>query len=209
MEPLVPRHRPRPRYPFGFLLAAAAVGIAGWAAQPNRFDENPQAPAVSVAPRQVLAERMAPAVTAQRVASTDGLAVAAPPATGAVMLPPPRPASAPARKRPEENAQANAQASLMTEIAHFKAVLKLTPSQEQYWPPVDAVLREMAREQASAVVAASGRGTGKPKLVIGDEEMSRLASAAFPLLMTLNEDQKRDAMQFARAKGLDRVASAF
>jgi hypothetical protein len=231
MEPLVPLDPVRRRYPLGFMLLATAVGIAGWAPQPNRLEDTRPA-VMSVEVRSATtgqgqsdaarpAEPLRWAVLADKpatqTASSMAPAVQAPVSTATaalVMLPPPRPASAPSRKDTLRSAQANAEASLIAEIGHFKAVLKLTPSQEQYWPPVDAVLRELAREQAPTVAAAmatgaGGRAAGKlPKLTIGEADMNRLASAAFPLMMTLNEEQKRDAAQFARAMGLERVASA-
>ncbi len=215
MEPLVPRHSTRRPYRLGLLLVAAAVGVAGWAPQPNRSEDVRVPSVATTAPASEAARPAQPAQPLRTAALAAAPVVIDQPraAIAPVQLPPPRPASAPQRKGAQAgtvmSAQASAQASLLAEIAHFKAVLKLSPAQERQWPPVDAVLRDIAREQA-ATAAAAGRGVPKaPKLVIGDAEMNRLASAAFPLLMTLNEDQKRDAMAFARAMGLERVASAF
>jgi len=96
-----------------------------------------------------------------------------------------------------------------TQIAQMKAALKLTRDQEPYWPPVEALLRDIARQQAKLRPAAAQPGAnGKPvKMIIHDADMQRLTSVAFPLLMALREDQRRDALRLAQAMGFETVGT--
>jgi hypothetical protein len=240
MEPPAPRRQLSPRHSLGFLLAAGAIGIAGWAPQAALFDGNPRlppaplattAPSAGATPDAALAnvaalqsaqeltapELRARPIVAAAVEAQAGERLPARPAQ-TVLMPTPRPASAPAAGRDtarHEKPVVSAQAAMLAQIAHMKTVLRLTADQEQYWPPVEAVLRDLARRQAAATggggsAGRAGSGVAKPgKITIGEADMHRLAAAAFPLLMTLREDQKRDAMQLARAMGLESVASAF
>jgi hypothetical protein len=82
------------------------------------------------------------------------------------------------------------------QIGHIKAALRLTREQEQYWPPVEAVLRDMTGRGAHGVTMA-----GKP-VILDEAKLQRLESAAMPLLMTLDEGQKRHAAAVARSMGL-------
>jgi len=90
----------------------------------------------------------------------------------------------------------------LAQIANIKAALNLSPEQEQYWRPVEAELRDIARQFAAQ--KAAGR---KPTLALGANEAQRLYLAAGPLIMSLREDQKREARRLARAMGLEQVAS--
>jgi zinc resistance-associated protein len=94
-----------------------------------------------------------------------------------------------------------------SQIAQFKAMLNLTPAQERYWTPVEATLRELARRQAQQ--NGSGFIARLTSVTLDAAGMRRLASAALPLIKSLDEDQKRQAMQVARAMGFASVASAF
>jgi zinc resistance-associated protein len=97
-------------------------------------------------------------------------------------------------------------------IARFKSVLRLTPSQERYWPPVEAEIREIARyhqHQASAGRSLVQRvGDRATAIVLTAAALRRLTSVARPLVSTLNRDQKRDAMVLARAMGLGHVMAS-
>ena len=80
------------------------------------------------------------------------------------------------------------------QIGHIKAPLRLTHEQEQYCPPVEAVLQDMNGRGADG-------GTMAAKPVVLDEvKLQRLVSAAMPLLMTLDEGRKRHG---GRARPLD------
>ena len=85
-------------------------------------------------------------------------------------------------------------------ISRIKAALKLNAQQETLWPPVEAALREIIRKQHGAS-AASGE--------IEPAQLQRLGAAAYPLIMSLGEDQKRSAMVLARSMGLEKLAASF
>jgi zinc resistance-associated protein len=93
------------------------------------------------------------------------------------------------------------------QIAQFKAMLNLTPAQAKYWAPVEATLRDLARRQAQ-----QSENTGFVQrlktITLNAASMRRLSSAALPLIKSLDQDQKRDAMEVARAMGF-KLASAF
>jgi hypothetical protein len=87
-------------------------------------------------------------------------------------------------------------------IARIKAALRLTREQEQYWPPVEAALRAITGHAAQGAVAPQ-------PLVLDQAKMQRLAAVAGPLLMRLDDEQKRAAAAFARSVGLGPMLAAF
>jgi hypothetical protein len=96
-------------------------------------------------------------------------------------------------------------------IARLKAVLRLTPAQQQLWPPVEAALRDIARhpEALPAEARAFQASAGNGEIAIDRERLQRLAMAAWPLIMSLDETQKRDAVVLAKSIGLGGVLQAF
>ena len=93
------------------------------------------------------------------------------------------------------------------QIAGIKERLKLSPSQEYYWPAVENALRAVARK-IHAARHADPNGSGAPIIDPEAEEVQQLKSAAMPLLFQLREDQKREVRTLARLIGLDKVAAA-
>ncbi|MDB5522058.1 MAG: hypothetical protein JWR73_326 [Tardiphaga sp.] len=91
------------------------------------------------------------------------------------------------------------------QIAGIKDRLKLTPSQESYWPGVEAALRAIARKIHDK--KQSNPVAGSPPIDPESAEVSQLKSAAMPLLFQLREDQKREVRALARIIGLEAVAS--
>jgi hypothetical protein len=91
------------------------------------------------------------------------------------------------------------------QIAGIKERLKLSSSQESYWPAVESALRAIARKIHSTR-QADPSGTGAP-IDPEAEEVQQLKSAAMPLLFQLREDQKREVRQLARLIGLEKVAA--
>ncbi len=100
------------------------------------------------------------------------------------------------------------------QLASIKTRLKLTQYQEQYWPPVENALR--------AIGHAVAHGTPPKTTALGYASESRLAqidpdgpevqqlkSAAFPLIMSMNDDQKQQVRILAHVMGLERVAASF
>ena len=93
------------------------------------------------------------------------------------------------------------------QIASIKARLHLTPDQEQMWPAVEAALRNIAyrhTQQARERGAASMQADAfDPNAVQG------LKSAAVPLIMSFNEEQKEEVRDIAHVIGLDQLATQF
>jgi hypothetical protein len=92
------------------------------------------------------------------------------------------------------------------QIAGIKDRLKLSSSQEYYWPAVETALRAVARK-----IHATRQGAPKPGSMPIDpdsDEVQQLKSAAMPLLWQLRDDQKDEVRKLARLIGLDRVAAA-
>jgi hypothetical protein len=126
--------------------------------------------------------------------------IAAPAAMPAAPLAPPKPKLA--AKPPLQKSYA-----LLSDvqIAGIKDRLKLSASQESYWPPVETALRAVARK-----IHATRKGDPSDTTVPIDpdaEEVQQLKSAAMPLLFQLREDQKREVRALARIIGLEKVAS--
>ena len=91
------------------------------------------------------------------------------------------------------------------QIAGIKERLKLSSSQESYWPPVETALRAVARKIHSSR-QANPNAAGIP-IDPEAEEVQQLKSAAMPLLFQLREDQKSEVRSLARIIGLEKVAS--
>jgi hypothetical protein len=123
----------------------------------------------------------------------------------------PSPAPAPAAMPPKPKAVARPQPqknyALLSDvqIAGIKERLKLSASQESYWPPVESALRAVARK-IHAGRQANPNAAGVP-IDPEAEEVQQLKSAAMPLLFQLREDQKSEVRTLARIIGLEKVAS--
>ena len=91
------------------------------------------------------------------------------------------------------------------QIASIKERLKLSSSQESYWPAVENSLRALARK----IRATRQADPNAVAMIDPDaEEVQQLKTAAMPLLVQLREDQKREVRTLARLIGLDKVAAA-
>ena len=88
------------------------------------------------------------------------------------------------------------------EIARIHRDLRLTPEQESRWPPVQAALGEMGRQQILLI-----RQGQEPRISPNDWPPQRLYSVAGPLLMTLRPDQKDQVRRLCRSLGFEAVAS--
>jgi len=88
-----------------------------------------------------------------------------------------------------------------SEIAAIKAKLRLSPQQQQYWPAVASALRNIdyIRHPGGKSASIDANSPG----------VQQLKSAAFPLIMSFDEEQKSQVRQLARNMGLEQVASAF
>jgi len=96
-------------------------------------------------------------------------------------------------------------------IGRIRSVLRLTSQQEPLWAPVEAALREIARQQqahsepASFVRRVSNRVVS---IVLNSAAVERLAIAARPLIAVLDDEQKRAASGLAQEMGLGAVVMA-
>jgi hypothetical protein len=177
--------------------------------RPSRAD-SPPAPA----PRPALPPQLA---TADDRIPAEALAYANEPAT-----PPARPESAKASattaaKRavpaPHPAIPASASNAVLNsaQIASIRERLKLTSYQDQLWPPVESALRDISWRPGQA--DAGGRkvvSNGHGAIIDPDSApVQRLKSAAFPLIMTLSEDQKQEVRTMVRLMGLENLAAQF
>jgi hypothetical protein len=121
---------------------------------------------------------------------------------GTVVVPPRAEASAdPRRAAPRDTARPQVAAEpILTEghIARLRAILRLTPSQQPHWLPVEVALSDLARQQARGITVA---GTTM--------HLRRIKSIAMPLIMILDDNQKRDAIVFSRAMGFQQLVASF
>ena len=94
-------------------------------------------------------------------------------------------------------------------VAKLKAVLKLTAEQEPLWPAIDRAFREISQSQAASPGFVQGIKQRVAQVALNSLALRRLATAAQPLIRTLSDEQKQNALQFARSMGLHSVALAF
>ena len=135
----------------------------------------------------------------------------APPAEPAV-APPKQTAVAPAHEKPVEKPKrlpppvAPQASNLLDEgaITGLKGRLRLTSDQVEFWPAVEAALRDVARNLHSSAKQAHA---GRMNIDVNSPEVQKLIWAAMPLLMRLREDQKSEVRKLARVIGLEQVAS--
>ena len=92
------------------------------------------------------------------------------------------------------------------QIASIKRRLHLTAYQERMWPAVESELRKLAVAAPTHQQQAK-RGTKEPpKLELSSADVARLKTAALPLIMSFNEEQKGELRNMAHVTGLDRYA---
>jgi hypothetical protein len=159
-----------------------------------------QALAYAAPEADLRAEPVAPAARPE-------VASIAPMAVKRAVPPPPHPATPSAASSgpasPSNAVLNNAQ------IASIRERLKLSSYQSQLWPQVESALRDISWQghaDASHKTAANPRGaTIDPNSV----PVQRLKSAAFPLIMSLSEDQKQEVRSMVRLMGLENLASQF
>jgi ABC-type transporter Mla MlaB component len=163
--------------------------------------EAPKSVTVNEPLRQAFAEVSAADVEAAKAVAALSQANPNPPAAAAA--PAPAKPKAVAAKTPPQKSYA-----LLSDvqIAGIKERLKLSSSQEYYWPAVENALRAVARRlQAQRL---SNPNAGPSQLDPDLEEVQQLKSAAMPLLFQLREDQKDEVRKLARIIGLEKVAAA-
>jgi len=93
-----------------------------------------------------------------------------------------------------------------SDIARLKSALKLTPSQEVHWHPVEASLNAYARHQHQlasndAYFGEWGDG-GLSEFTMSAVMLQRVKRAAEPLIRTLSEEQKHAGMAVLQSLGI-------
>jgi hypothetical protein len=123
------------------------------------------------------------------------------------------PAQAPSAGEHERLSEADLSALTDARIHLVKAALQLTPDQEKFWPPIEAAIRERARDREARIAAAAARLSElrhrSPIDVLRDRnpvefmqrrsealaqraaDLKKLADAWQPLYQTLSPEQKR------------------
>jgi hypothetical protein len=184
-------------------LAVVAYALAA-------YEPPPQTPAQ--AQLQAQAQAAIPDLTAslrQAYASTEPADVGLPKLTEPADQPAAAQPTAPASPKPKAAAKPAPQKNYAllsdAQIAGIKDRLKLTSSQEYYWPAVETALRAVARK-IHQKRQGDPNAAGVP-IDPDSEEVQQLKSAAMPLLFQLREDQKNEVRSLARVIGLDKVAA--
>jgi len=191
--------------------APAAAKAASWTMNNAQLALLNPEPMVPAATRQTsMSETAAP----QQIASADPLASLPPPA----VMPPPQAARAapqasaikPLPAPPPVRRPAERPGFILNDaqIASIKGRLNLTPDQEQMWPAVEAALRNLAYSRAHE----RRPGAREAQLAAADPnsaEVQGLKSAAIPLLMSFNSEQKDEVRSLAHVMGLDQLANEF
>ena len=99
------------------------------------------------------------------------------------------------------------------DIPRIKSVLKLTPEQRAYWPPVEAALR-MLSHQKPAAQAPQGEGLVQRvsnrvySYAVDAAALARIGAAVRPLVKVLDDRQKNDAIALCNEMGLGQVLAA-
>jgi hypothetical protein len=86
------------------------------------------------------------------------------------------------------------------QIASIRRRLKLTPQQQQMWPAVEVALRSLSYPKKS---------DGARKYDTNSPEVQQLTSAAYPLVMSFTDDQKRELHDIAHVAGLEQLVPKF
>src|SRR5580692_2660715 len=92
--------------------------------------------------------------------------------------------------------------------ANIKPRLHLTPDQEQMWPAVEAALRNIAYTR-SREAQRHGAPANTQVASADGVDVRDLKSAAIPLIMSFNSEQKDEVRNLAHVMGLDQLATQF
>jgi hypothetical protein len=185
---------------------ASVMPIEHW----ERFDQDALSGMAAAEPPWPTAAATMPApieTTAPPISEPTGEAAAS---TEAAKPEPPRAQATPAPARRVTGRSSNVLND--AQIASIKQRLKLTAEQERMWPAVEAALRKIvytknAMNPQTRAVQSSGSPT--PYIDPASAEVQQLKSAALPLIMRLNDEQKREVKMLAYVMGLEAVASQF
>jgi len=90
------------------------------------------------------------------------------------------------------------------QIASIKRRLKLTPQQQQMWPAVEVALRSLTYPKKSDGARKNGGAVDT-----NSAEVQQLTSAAYPLVMSFSDDQRRELHEIAHVAGLEQLVPKF
>jgi hypothetical protein len=93
-------------------------------------------------------------------------------------------------------------------VTRIRTALRLTPVQQSYWPPIEAALRDIAREQQEPEGFIRRIGHRVVAVVLNSAAAARLAAAARPLIHMLNDEQCQIAISLAQEMGLGPMLAA-
>jgi len=197
------------------LDAATQRSYALASLQPDVGIERPTNPVIAAAP-SIPAAEPAPAAESKALEpkavepkAVESKATESKPAESkaAVLAPPDKPSDKSKRLPPPPAAPvAPASTGLLDDgqISGLKGRLRLTSDQVEYWPAVEAALRDVVRTQLRGTKHALG---GKVNIDTNSPEVQKLIWAARPLMIRLRDDQKSEVPKLARVIGLEQVAS--
>ena len=131
------------------------------------------------------------------------VAVAAPPAAA----PAPKVAAVAPRHPPVE--QRPGYVLNDAQIASIKERLHLTPGQEEMWPAVEAALRNVSYAHQQQPHGRGAPASTTQTAAVDPEAVQNLKSAAVPLIMSFNTEQKDEVRNLVHVMGLDQLASQF
>lgn len=150
------------------------------------------------------------------VAQTAPRSLAQPPApkpaaTAAVTAPPTAPPPKVAAVVPHHPAVEQRPGYVLNDaqIASIKERLHLTPGQEEMWPGVEAALRNVAYTHQQQPHGRSAPAGATQTAAVDPEAVQNLKSAAVPLIMSFNTEQKDEVRNLVHVMGLDQLASQF
>jgi hypothetical protein len=218
----------------GFLVFGA-FAIAGWVVSPGDFgggsiaskgDRQVPGAATTEPDRLDRLDRLEPpepAAGAKRVRTTiirppgeDRIETALLNPQATPVPSPPTPASAPTPpaakeerrdpRKPFRCPRGTAEAAgppTIAQIARIGTALRLSPDQEKHWRPVERALLEIAKHFEGPDAADARRA----KALLSVERMQQIYWMAGPLVISLREEQKREARQLACTMGLAAVAA--
>jgi hypothetical protein len=93
-------------------------------------------------------------------------------------------------------------------VIRIKIALKLTPTQQIYWPPIEAALRNIARDQQEPEGFMRRISHRVVAVVLNNATAVRLAAAARPLIRVLSDEQRQIAIALAQEMGLGPMLAA-
>jgi hypothetical protein len=177
-------------------------------AEPTAEPERAADPVTTAKPVKSVAPEVAPTSSAPEAAGAAPAPQRAAEPKLAALTPSPLPQDKPKHLLPPPPPVPHAASGVLddSQITGLRGRLRLTSDQVEFWPAVEAALRDVVRTQLRGTGSKIARG-GKMNIDVNSPEVQKLIWAAMPLLMRLREDQKSEVRKLARVIGLEQVAS--